>query len=63
LERASYPFLVIGAALTGAAIAVVLSVFGIAGPPLDGAIGFGVYLWLVSWGNLRRKMNVRQAPA
>jgi len=63
LERGSYPVLVIGAALVGAAVAVVLSVFSIAGAALNGAIGFAIVLWLTAWSNFRRKVDERKTPA
>jgi hypothetical protein len=53
LDRGGYPFLVIVAALIGAAVAVVLSVLGVGGAALDGAVGFAVVLWLVAWTNIR----------
>ncbi len=55
MDKGSYPILVIGAALIGAAIAVALSASGMTGPALDGGIGFGVTLWLFTWGNFRSR--------
>jgi len=49
--------------LVGAAVAVVLSVFSIAGAALNGAIGFAIVLWLTAWSNFRRKVDERKTPA
>lgn len=53
LDKGGYPFLVVVSALVGAAVAVVLSVLGIGGAALDGAVGFAVVLWIVAWTNIR----------
>ncbi|MDA4115367.1 MAG: hypothetical protein OK442_02285 [Thaumarchaeota archaeon] len=63
LKRGSYPVLVIGAALVGAAVAVALSVFSVASAAVDGAMGFCLALWLTAWSNFRRKANERKASA
>lgn len=42
---------------------MVLAVLGIGGAAVDGAVGFGVVLWLVAWTDIRfRKRTGKRAP-
>jgi len=64
LDRGSYSLLVIGSALIGASLVVVLAVAGIASPVIDGATGFALWLWIGAWGTLRNKKagNQKSCP-
>jgi hypothetical protein len=53
----SYQALIIGAALAGAVIGLVLTVLGAGGPLVAVAVGFAVALWLVVWTSLRVKRS------
>ena len=55
MERNSYSFLIIGSALIGAALDVVLSLLDIAAPAAYGAVGCALVLWIGAWSNLRSK--------
>ena len=57
MDRSSYPFLIIGGALVGAATDVALSMLSIGGAALDGAVGFAVVLWLGAWTNSRARKS------
>lgn len=46
---------VIGAALTGVLIAVLLELLDVETAAIVGAVGFGVALWLIGWVGSRRK--------
>jgi hypothetical protein len=62
MDRSSYPFLIIGGALVGAATDVVLSVLSIGGAALDGAVGVAVVLWLGAWTNFRVRKSAEGTP-
>ena len=55
LDKETYFYLVVAAALLGAAIAVNLSVLKIVQPAIAGAAGFAIVLWVRAWSNTKEK--------
>lgn len=47
--------LIVGAALVGAFVGVLLSVLGVTGPAFAGGAGFAVVLWIVAFDTVRHK--------
>ena len=61
-QRWGYWRLVGVSALVGAGAALLLAALGIAGPAVDGGIGFAVILWVSGWANLRGRSEQKPCP-